>query len=77
MRSSFDIPDALFRATKAKAAESGTSLRDFVIAALRARLGSGAVGWRASFGKATPAQVAEVDAIVARDLGRVDPDEWK
>ncbi len=78
MRSSFDIPDALFRETKAKAAESGVSLRDFVVAALRAKLhGRGARGWRASFGKATAAQVLEVDAIVAREFAAVDPNEWQ
>jgi hypothetical protein len=78
MRSSFDIPDALFRETKAKAAESGVSLRDFVVAALRARLhGSGASGWRAAFGKSTKAQVAEVNAIVTREFGTIDENDWR
>jgi hypothetical protein len=78
MRSSLDIPDALFRETKSKAAESGISLRDFVVAALRAKLhGRGAKGWRASFGKATKAQVAEVDAIVAREFCAIDPTDWQ
>jgi hypothetical protein len=78
MRSSLDIPDALFRETKAKAAESGVSLRDFVIAALRAKLhGGGAGGWRDSFGKAKPAHVAEVDAVVASEFGSVDPADWQ
>jgi hypothetical protein len=79
MRSSLDIPDALFRETKAKAAASGTSLRDFVIAALRTRLHGGGTrkGWRVSFGKATKAQIAEVDAVIAREFGTVDPADWQ
>jgi hypothetical protein len=78
MRSSFDIPDPLFRETKAKAAESGVSLRDFVIAALRARLhGNGTRGWRVAFGKATKAQVSEVDAIVEQEFGTIDENDWK
>jgi hypothetical protein len=78
MRSSLDIPDALFRETKAKAAESGVSLRDFVIAALRAKLhGNGAKGWRASFGKASKVHVATIDAIVAVEFGTINPEDWK
>ncbi|MGA1236105.1 MAG: hypothetical protein ACO34E_04500 [Limisphaerales bacterium] len=40
MRTTIDLPDALFRQVKATAANRGLKLKDFVSAALRAALGS-------------------------------------
>lgn len=39
MRTTIDIPDALFRQLKQEAARQGTSLRDLVLRALRVQLG--------------------------------------
>jgi plasmid stability protein len=34
-------------------------------------------GWRSVFGQARPNEVEPVDAIVAQELERVDPDDWR
>jgi hypothetical protein len=39
MRTTIDIPDALFRQLKQEAARQGVSLRDLVLRAVRAQLG--------------------------------------
>jgi hypothetical protein len=82
MKTTLDLPDALLRDAKATAAMRGESLRDFVAAAVDARLGAekaavGRSGWRAAFGVARPADVAAVDRIVSRDFESVDPSEWR
>jgi hypothetical protein len=57
MKTTIDIPDALFRRAKARAAERGQSLKDFVAEALQAKLASpgrtatAAPKWMAGFGK--------------------------
>ena len=40
MKTTFEIPDPLFRKAKARAAERGQSLKDFVTEALAAKLSS-------------------------------------
>ena len=83
MKTTLEIPDDLFRQTKATAALRGESLKDFVTAALRSHLGSQPEkasangGWRRVFGKAHSWQVEEIDRIVAAELERVDPDAWR
>lgn len=41
MKTTIDIPDALFRKAKAKAAEGGRSLKDLVTEALQEKLAAG------------------------------------
>lgn len=83
MKTTLEIPDELFRRSKATAALRGESLKDFVAGALREHLERRAAdlseepGWRKVFGKARPEEVAAVDAIVEQDLERIDPDEWR
>ena len=83
MKTTIDIPDDLFRETKARAALRGESLKDFVCGALEERLSlesSGELsvpGWRKVFGCVTPEDVAEIDAVIAREFGTVDPSEWE
>jgi Arc/MetJ family transcription regulator len=83
MKTTVDIPDELFRRSKAMAALRGESLKDFVTLALRAHLegqGTRAAepgGWRAVFGQARPVEVEEVDAVVAEEFERVDAEEWR
>ena len=83
VRTTVDIPDDLFRRAKAAAALSGESLKETVIAALRAHLerqGTPAPqrpGWRAVFGLARREEVDSVDAVVADELEQVDPEEWR
>lgn len=83
MKTAIEIPDPLFRAAKAAAAARGESLRDLVSNALRRHLaappegGQQAEGWRRVFGKAQASDVARVDAVIAADLERVDPADWR
>ncbi len=82
MRTTIQLPDDLFRRTKATAALNGESLKDFVAAAIAERLGRQGTalperaGWRSVFGQASREHVREVDEAVAADLGTVDPDAW-
>jgi hypothetical protein len=82
MKTTLEIPDDLFRQTKATAALRGESLKEFVTEALQAQLerqgtGDSSRGWRSVFGKARRQDVEPVDAIVAGELENVDPDEWR
>ncbi len=83
VKTTIEIPDDLFRETKARAALRGESLKDFVCGALKERLSlesSGeqqVPGWRKVFGCVSPEDVAEIDAVIAREFGTVDPSEWE
>ncbi|REJ82572.1 MAG: hypothetical protein DWQ36_00925 [Acidobacteria bacterium] len=81
-KTTIEIPDELFRATKSEAARRGETLKTYVCVALEERLyrekGVREVpGWRRVFGRARADEVREIDAIVAEEFGRVDPDDWK
>lgn len=83
MKTTLDIPDEVFRQSKAAAAMRGESLKDFVTESLRGRLAetrsneSAVSGWRRVFGQARLDEVAEVDGIVAEEFETVDPDAWR
>lgn len=83
MKTTIEIPDALFRQAKAAAALRAESLKDFVTAALRAHVENQAAeapkerGWRGVFGMARPEEVEEIDRVVGEELERVDPDAWR
>lgn len=82
VKTTLEIPDQLFRRTKATAALRGESLKDFVTAALGAYLESESTpsisaGWRSVFGKAPQGATAEVDQILEDEFERVDPDTWR
>jgi hypothetical protein len=58
MKATFDIPDPLFRTVKARAAEQGQTVEQFVTEALQAKLatqsdgeGSADPKWMSGFGK--------------------------
>lgn len=82
MKTTIELPDDLFRQTKATAALRGESLKDFVTGAVRARLESERSrvpplpGWRSVFGGARPEEVGPVDAKIAEELGQIDAREW-
>lgn len=82
MKTTLDVPDEVLRNAKATAAVRGESLRDFVTAAIEARLrsdtsGHGRSGWRSLYGLARSAEVRAVDRIVSGDLETVDLAEWR
>ena len=83
MKTTLEIPDDLFKRTKATAAMRGESLKELVIEALQEHLerqtapGSSQRGWRSVFGQARREEVEPVDAVIAEELERIDPDEWR
>ena len=81
VKTTLEIPDEIFRQIKAMAAIRGESLKDFVTEALQARLeqttAASPQGWRSVFGQARREEVESVDAVVAEELERIDPDEWR
>ncbi len=83
MKTTIELPDPLLRQAKAAAAARGESLKELFALALREHLsggrrrGSGEEGWRAVFGRAKSRAVADVDAVIAADLERVDPADWR
>jgi hypothetical protein len=82
MKTTLEIPDDLYRRTKATAALRGESLKEFVTEALTIHLerqsgGSAQRGWRSVFGKARREDVEAVDAITRSEFERIDPDEWR
>lgn len=78
-----DLPEEILKEAKATAALRGESLRDFVAAALEARLEKEAVaqqfrtGWRSAFGLVRSQEIAGIDRAIENDLEQVDLSEWK
>lgn len=78
MKTTLEIPDELFRRTKAEAAIHGRSMKELVVEALEEKLKrtpSGAGGWRKVFGRASRAMVRDVDERL-KELERVNPEDW-
>ena len=85
MKTTIDIPDALYRRTKAFVALRGVTVRRFIIEALEAKLRSDAEGpdepqepaWMRFAGAAPRGVRKEIDAIVEEEFSAVDPELWK
>ena len=83
MKTTLDIPDALLRRVKARAALRGGSMRDFFVDAVVEKLSAEgsknarARGWRAVFGKAPKGAAAEVQTILDGEFQTVDPEDWR
>ena len=80
-KTTLELSAGLLRRIKALAAMQGRSMKDLVTEALEDKLArqsdapSTPTGWRAAFGKAKPAAIAEVDRSL-RDFDQVDPKDW-
>ncbi len=83
MKTTLEIPDALFRKAKATAAHEGRTMKQFVTEALAEKLaGKGRQqGWRAVLGKLSPdgkkAAREAAAAVQAADFNKVDPEVWR
>jgi len=81
MKVTIDIPDELYRRTKATASLQGRAVKELVADALREKLDALSRGdsptWRQVFGAASREATDEVDAVVASELEAVDPESWK
>ena len=82
MKTTIEVSDALLRQAKATAALRGESLRELFEKALSGHLErrdepAGTEGWRRVFGRAGRSAVEEVDAVIAEDLERIEPESWR
>jgi hypothetical protein len=72
VKTTLEIPDELFRRTKALASLRGESLKDFVTAAISAHVEKQAsqqphAGWRSVLGRAQPEEVKEAGRQLAEE----------
>ena len=83
MKTTLDLPDALLRQAKARAALKRTSMRDFFVLAIEERLDAERrrpgkhQGWRAVFGKAPKGAAAAVQTTLDHEFEKVNPDDWQ
>lgn len=88
MKTTVEIPDALFRQAKAQSAQRGISLKDFFAEAVReqlrrnpesARAGVQEPPWKRAFGglRDLHRENKRIDRIIAREFERIDEEDWR
>ena len=82
MKTTVEIPDALFRRAKSAAAERGISLRVLLTEALTEKLSSpkpDTKQWMAAFGqlKHLHEDNVQIQALIDEEFGQIEPEEWK
>jgi hypothetical protein len=82
MKTTLEIPDALFRRAKSAAAERGIPFRELVAEALADKLSAGRSDekpWMKSFGKlrALRKETARINRIIEVEFERIDSEDWK
>jgi len=83
MKTTVEIPDAIYRQVKALAATEGRSVKELLNEAIREILakksmsGETGRGWRAVFGKAPRSATHEVQGIIDREFSAIDLEQWK
>ena len=82
MKTTLEIPDALFRRAKSAAAEQGIPFRELVSEALVEKLrasGQHDKPWMKSFGKlrSLRRETANINRIIEEEFGRIDPKDWE
>jgi len=84
MKTTVEIPDPLFRKTKAKAAELGQSLKEFLTEALQEKLAAstsraqqGEPAWMQGFGKLSRLrkETARIQARVDQTFEVIEPED--
>ena len=81
MKTTLEIPDALFRRAKSAAADRGIPLRALVSEALSDKLSivGGEKPWLGSFGKLRRLhkETVKIAGIIEREFGQIEPEDWK
>ena len=81
MKTTLDIPDPVFRRAKARAAERGQALREYVTEALQEKLadrsGHEAAPWMRGFGRLRPLhqETSKIQRLIDREFGVVEPED--
>lgn len=83
MKTTLEIPDAIFRRAKSVAAERGIPLRQFVTEAVKEKLSitaaPGAKPWVKHMGKLKDLrkETARIMALIEEDSEKIDPEMWR
>jgi hypothetical protein len=84
VKTTIELPDALFRSAKSHAAQEGLSLRIFFERAVTSQLRrtsetEAAPRWRRSFGKLKDikATTRKVQKVVDREFSHIEAETWK
>jgi hypothetical protein len=82
VKTTFEIPDSVFRRAKAKAAERGVPLRQFVTEAVAEKIRSESRAaekpWMASVGalRHLRKETARINKIIEEEFEKIEPEEW-
>jgi hypothetical protein len=84
MKTTLELPDELFRSAKARAAQEGVSLKEYVASALRDKLGQ-TTGhpdekpWTKHFGSLAHLrkESRRIEKIIEEEFEAIDIDAWK
>lgn len=81
MKATLEIPDPVFRRAKARAAERGIPLRQFVTEAVEEKLGGGTVPakpWLKCVGRLRHLRddLRRIDRVIEQEFERIEPEEW-
>jgi hypothetical protein len=83
MKTTLEIPDAIYRQIKASAALKGQSVRAFFLDAIHDKLAAEREqtrensGWRSVFGKANADDTARAQKAVDEEFSRIDSEDWE
>lgn len=82
MKTTLEIPDALFRRAKSAAAEHGIPLRELISEALAEKLrgcGTEDRPWLKTFGKlrGLRKETARISRIIQEEFSQVEPEDWQ
>jgi hypothetical protein len=83
MKTTLEIPDAVFRRAKSKAAAQGMPLRQFVTEAVEEKLKSDASQeekpWLKHMGKLKHLrkETARINRLIEEDSEKIDPEMWR
>ena len=82
IKTTLEIPDALFRRAKSAAAEQGIPLRELVSEALTEKLsarGPRHKPWMTTFGKlqSLRKETAHINRIIEEEFGQIEPEDWR
>ncbi len=82
MKTTLEIEDPLFRKAKAKAAEDGITLRQFVNSAIAEKLNGKSASekpWMKSFGalRHMHAENVRIQKLIDEEFKKIDPEEWE
>ena len=84
MKTTIDIPDRVFRQAKAKAAERGVALREYVTEALQEKLAgrsavqeASAPPWMRGFGRlrALRSETAKIQRVIDQEFEVIEPED--